>query len=156
MAGGWSVAWVYQQLGRPLDWWPSSEEEGKAFWEQAIDLLKAETKSGYMEVQCVAGGKSFEAKVYLRPRVQRSLGTFPTARAAANKVFHFKMGWIDPPPTPKKRRARGEGRAPRVRRRGIGSAGVQATGASVAVGQLELEVREEPPEGSLVVAGVVP
>ena len=157
MAGTWSQAWVYQQLGKPLDWWPSSEEEGEAFMKQAIGLLATEdTKSGYMEVFLNDGGKSWQAKPYIRPGVQRGLGSFPTKERAAEKVLHFKLGNVPVPPTPKKRRARGEGRAPRVRRRGIGSAGVQATGASVAVGQLELEVREEPPEGSLVVAGVVP
>ena len=157
MAGTWSQAWVYQQLGKPLDWWPSSEEEGEAFMKQAISLLATEdTKSGYMEVFLNDGGKSWQAKPYIRPGVQRGLGSFPTKERAAEKVLHFKLGNVPVPPTPKKRRARGEGRAQRVRRRGIGSAGVQATGASVAVGQLELEVREEPPEGSLVVAGVVP
>ena len=68
----------------------------------------------------------------------------------------FKLGNVPVPPTPKKRRMRGEGRAPRVRCRGIGSGGMKASPTTVAVGQLELEVSEEPPEDALVVAGAPP
>ena len=120
MAGAWSQAWVYEQLGKPLDWWPSSEEEGKAFMKQAIGLLATEdTKSGYMEVFLNDGGKSWQAKPYIRPGVQRGLGSFPTKERAAEEILLFKIGHVPPPPTPKKRRRRGEARAPRVRRRGM-------------------------------------
>ena len=161
MAGTWSLAYIHQRLGKPSDWVPSSAEEAEEFYERAIDLLKAGTKSGYQEVFVKAGGNSFEAKVYLRPHVQRSLGCFPSARLAAMKVFALKTGGVPAPPTPTKpRRKKGEGRAPRIRRRkGSGSAGVQVSRASpttVAVAHLELEVSEESPEGSLVVGGVVP
>ena len=155
------MAFVNSLLGKDADWGPPFDE--REFWyEKAIDLLKNPAlKSGYEEVQRISD-ESFEAKVYLRPKVQRSLGSFSTARAAAEVVFEFLTGQRPPPPTPPKRNRRGEGRAPRIRkgRKGRGgSAGVQASSAvatTVAGAHLELEVSEEPPEGSLVVGGVVP
>ena len=61
------------------------------------------------------------AKPYIRPRVQRSLGSFNTAEEAAEAVVHWSLGILPTPPTrPRHLRGhnrRGEGHRPRDRRK---------------------------------------
>ena len=112
----WSTEWVMHKLGKPLDWWPDGgmySAEAEQVLQQAINLLKADTVSGYQEVYKV-GGK-WQAKPYVSPGVQRSLGMFDDPQLAAKEVLWFKIGVVQLPPTPKPRNKRGAGRKPRSR-----------------------------------------
>ena len=123
--------------------------------DRAIELLRADTKSGYKEVYAV-GGK-WQAKPYVAPKKQRSLGLFDSPRAAALEIILFKIGSTPLPPSPKSRKKRGEGRKPRQRRlirSGSSPAALPAARiapVSVLSEQLELQVDERPPEGTIVV-----
>ena len=110
----WSNDGVLRRIGKPPGWFaePGSAESDAA-WEQCIDLLKANTDSGYHEVYIV--GEKYQAKVYVSPGVQRNLGSFALARKAAEKVLQYRTGQEQLPQSPATRRKRGEGRMPRYR-----------------------------------------
>ena len=88
--------------------------------ELAIDLLKTDNASGYHSVFKVASNtKPWQAKVYLRPKTQRNLGSFATRDAAARQVIKWMFKIIPIPPSPlQDRNARGAGRKKRDRRKG--------------------------------------
>ena len=81
-------------------------------------VLKKEGGSGYRDVYKGASAvKPWQAKPYLRPKVQRNLGSFATPEEAAKTVIVWMYGGMPTPPTPKKERnKRGEGRRKRDRR----------------------------------------
>ena len=99
----------------PPDWCPESKEECSWMVGDAIRLLKTNNKSGYLHVFPVKGRKPWQAKPYIRPKVQRSLGSFHTAEKAAEAVVAHALGLLPTPPTPPGRNRRGEGRRPRDR-----------------------------------------
>ena len=104
-----SLEEVHFLLGLPANYEPATAEESEFFYERAIDLLKAPTKSGYM---CVtAAGKRWQAKVTARGH-QVILGSFSRPRDAANAVLMFCIGSEPAPPSPDKslRNRKGEGR----------------------------------------------
>ena len=75
----WTYEWVMHKLGKPLDWWPDGgmySAEAEQVLQQAINLLKADTVSGYQEVYKV-GGK-WQAKPYVSPGVQRTWACLTT------------------------------------------------------------------------------
>ena len=100
----------------PPDWYPETEEECELILEEAIVLLKTDNKSGYQHVYPVkSSSKPWQAKPYIRPKVQRSLGSFYTVEEAAVAVVHWSLGILPTPPSPPGRNRRGEGRRPRER-----------------------------------------
>ena len=105
---------LLEALGVP---WPQTEADVTTVEERAIDLLKTNTKSGYCCVLPVNSKTNpWQAKPYIRPKVQRSLGSFPTARDAARRVLHWMLGIIQTPPSPNPdRNHRGEGKRKRDR-----------------------------------------
>ena len=85
----------------PPDFWPETEEDCKLILSEAIVLLKTNNKSGYQHVYPVkSGSKPWQAKPYIRPKVQRSLGSFYTAEEAAVAVVHWSLGMLPTPPSP--------------------------------------------------------
>ena len=62
-----------------------------------------------------SSSKPWQAKPYIRPKVQRSLGSFYTVEEAAVAVVHWSLGILPTPPSPPGRNRRGEGRRPRER-----------------------------------------
>ena len=159
----WQLEDVNRWLGKPPDWVPATEEEENEFHEKAIDLLRAsDTKSGYKEVYWADGERPWQAKPYVRPGKQKSLGRFSSPRAAAEQVLQFSLGYVPEPPTPaKERRQRGTGRKPRERRRAVRESPVPPAEVPVVVAtecnlvsfRLVLEVSNEPPPGALLVPG---
>ena len=105
---------LLEALGVP---WPETEAEVTAVEERAIDMLKTDSKSGYLYVLPVKSSSNpWQAKPYIKPKVQRSLGSFPTARDAARCVVHWVLGIYPTPPSPHTdRNRRGEGRRKRDR-----------------------------------------
>jgi len=101
----------------PPDFSPQSEEEFSLLLIEAVQLLKTNNSSGYSHVFPVKGQKPLQAKPYIRPKVQRSLGSFHTAEEAAMAVVSHALGILPTPPTPLARNHRGEGRRPRDRRK---------------------------------------
>ena len=48
------------------------------------EILKTDNKSGYRDVyKCASSTNPWQAKPYIRPKVQRNLGSFSTPEAAA-------------------------------------------------------------------------
>jgi hypothetical protein len=85
--------------------------------EALLAALKENNQSGVKYVY--TSGKRFQAKPYIRPGVQRGLGTFDTAREAAEHILRVCYEDEPLPPTPTKDRAkRGEGPRKRIRRKG--------------------------------------
>ena len=85
--------------------------------EEALAKLKEPTQTGFRYIY--KSGERFQAKPYIRPGVQRSLGNFSSAEEAAIEVIRLCLGCIPLPPSPKKDRAkRGEGPRQRTRRKG--------------------------------------
>ena len=111
MATRLSTATLLARLGHPADYWPDTGAETNAILEAMVDLLRDNTRSGYKEVYAV-GGK-WQAKVYVGPGKQRNLGLFKQPRDAAERVLQHILG-VPPPPSPKPRNKRGEGRKPRL------------------------------------------
>ena len=69
---------------------------------------------------------AWQAKPYIRPKVQRNLGSFSTPEAAAKEVVRWMFGGRPTPPTPSKdRNKRNEGR--RVRDRSNKGKGARLT-----------------------------
>ena len=97
---------------------PTTEAETHAILDRAIDVvLGKEGGSGYRDVYKGASAVNpWQAKPYLRPGVQRNLGSFPTPEAAAREVIIWMYGGRPTPPTPtKERNKRGVGRRVRDR-----------------------------------------
>jgi hypothetical protein len=85
--------------------------------EALLAALKENNQSGVKYVY--TSGKRFQAKPYIRPGVQRSLGSFDTAREAAEHILRVCYEGEPLPPTPSKDRAkRGEGPRKRIRHKG--------------------------------------
>ena len=112
MRDRWTAEEVYRRLGLPSDYWPATEAEAEETYERVLDLLRTDdTKSGYQEVYAV--GSKWQAKPYTAPGKQRNLGSFTSARAAAEQLVQFYLGDVPEPASPKPRAKRGEGRKPR-------------------------------------------
>ena len=114
-----SLPELCRRLGIPV---PTTDAGIAAACERGIFLLKAGNTSGYMNVFAVdSADNPWQAKPYIRPKVQRSLGSFPTKELAAGAVMLWAIGWLPSPPTPSKdRNKRNEGRRVRERRRSQG------------------------------------
>ena len=98
---------------------PPLPAEYDAFLDQAIQkILKNDSKSGYRDVYRSASKRNpWQAKPYIRPGVQRNLGSFRTVEDAAKQVLVWMYGGLPTPPTPSKdRNKRNEGRRKRDRR----------------------------------------
>ena len=148
----WSQGWLLQELGIDfVNVW--DEDELNAVFERAIDLLRTkDTKSGYQEVYPV--GRRWQAKPYVSPGKQRSLGLFATAREAAGRILEHRAGTKPLPPSPKARRKRGEGRQPRSKRARAELARIATLHAlpkAEAVPMPVIEVGSAPPSGAIVV-----
>ena len=61
----------------PPDFCPQSEAECSWLLSQAVQLLKTTNISGYSHVFPVKGRKPWQAKPYIRPKVQRSPRLLP-------------------------------------------------------------------------------
>ena len=85
---------------------PQAPAESEAVLERAIDVvLGKEGGSGYRDVYKGASKvKPWQAKPYIRPKVQRNLGSFPTPEEAAKAVIIWMFGGRPTPPTPTKER----------------------------------------------------
>ena len=98
------------RLGLPPTYVPETGDEAEAAYEAFIDLLRSpNTRSGFQQVYPFRG--KWQAKVYVGPGDQRSLGVFDRPRDAATAVFNWKIDGSPPLPEPKPRNKRGEGRA---------------------------------------------
>ena len=142
-----SLEEVHFLLGLPADYVPATAEEAEFFYERAIDLLKAPTKSNYMCVTA-AGKRSWQAKVTARGH-QVILGNFHEPRRAAHAVLMYCIGAEPAPPSPDKalRNRKGEGRRPGSRHRVHKlkrSLAARVSPATVTAG-LEREVSDTPP-----------
>ena len=87
-----------------------SEEEAEAQFNLLLDPEKGpellKTKTGYRMVQLTAAKTpAWQAKVYLGPGKQRGLGSFPTAKEAAQTVCLFVAEQVLGKPLPPKDRA---------------------------------------------------
>ena len=78
-----------------------------------LAALTEPTNSGYKYVY--KSGERWQAKPYVKPGVQRGLGTFDTKEEAAEEILSLAYEGLPLPPTPKPRGKRGAGRQPRVR-----------------------------------------
>ena len=80
------------QVGMPE---PQNEAETQAMLDRAILLvLKKEGGSGYRDVyKCASTVNPWQAKPYIRPKVQRNLGSFSTPEAAAKEVITARSPW---------------------------------------------------------------
>ena len=98
----------------PSDYCPTTEAQCKHILREAVILLKTNNKSGYAHVFPISGRKTRQAKPYIRPKVQRSFGSFQSTEEAAEAVVTHVLGILPTPPTPPARNHRGEGRRPRT------------------------------------------
>ena len=66
---------------------PQTMAEYDALLDLAIqEILKTDNKSGYRDVyKCGSTSNPWQAKPYIRPKVQRNLGSFSTPEAAAKE-----------------------------------------------------------------------
>ena len=144
---------VHLALGLPADYMPATAEEADFFFERAIDLLKAPTKSKYM---CVTpAGQRWQAKVTARGH-QVVLGNFFEPRAAANAVLMFCIGAEPAPPSPDKslRNRKGEGRRPGSRHgkhKAQRSVAARESPATVTAALTAMEVSDAPPADAILV-----
>jgi hypothetical protein len=117
MSGGerdWSPDWLRNNLGLPP---PSVVMEGATSLAEALAKIEGPTKTGYKYIY--VSGERFQAKPYIRPGVQRGLGSFATAEEGAKQVLKLCYGDIPLPPSPKKdRNKRNDGPRMRIRRKG--------------------------------------
>ena len=113
-----SLEELCERLGIPV---PSTEEDISAAVDQGIQLLKTDSISGYTAVYRVSSSDNpWQAKPYIRPKVQRSLGSFDTKEMAAAAVLYWAIGMLDSPLTPDKQRSkRHDGRRERDRSKGV-------------------------------------
>ena len=107
---------LVSRVGVPM---PTTEAEAAAVLSQGISLLRSSSKSGFQYVLPTASpALPWQAKPYIRPGVQRDLGSFPTKEGAAEAVLLWLIGVKPTPPTPPRgRNKRGEGKRPRDRRK---------------------------------------
>ena len=99
-----SLEELCERLGIPV---PSTEEGISAAVDQGIQLLKTDSISGYTAVYRVSSSDNpWQAKPYIRPKVQRSLGSFDTKEMAAAAVLFWAIGMLDTPLTPDKQRSK--------------------------------------------------
>ena len=107
---------LVSRVGVPM---PTTEAEAEASLAEGIKLLHTCSKSGYLYVLPTASPENpWQAKPYIRPGVQRGLGSFPTREEAAKRVLLWLIGVAPTPPTPDRdRNTRGKGRRPRDRRK---------------------------------------
>lgn len=93
--------------------------DSESFQKLALEGLKTGNATGYHHVRKVENSKKnpFQAMAYVGPKNQRHLGSFGTVEEAAMAVVYFLLDITDCPPTPKERRKRGAGPAPRNRDR---------------------------------------
>ena len=110
--GAWSAAWMREHLGLPDPETTGTVEELK---ELGLAALAEPTISGCKYVY-KSGGR-WQAKPYVKPGVQRGLGSFDTKEEAAEAILSLAYEGLPLPPTPKARGKRGEGGQPRVRLR---------------------------------------
>ena len=108
--GAWSAAWMREHLGLPDPETIGIVEELLAL---GLAALTEPTNSGYKYVY--KSGERWQAKSYVKPGVQRGLGTFDTKEEAAEEIISLAYEGLPLPPTPKPRGKRGAGRQPRVR-----------------------------------------
>ena len=108
--GAWSAAWMREHLGLPDPETTGTVEELLAL---GLAALVEPTNSGYKYVY--KSGERWQAKPYVKPGVQRGLGTFDTKEDAAKEIISLAYEGLPLPPTPKPRGKRGQGRQPRVR-----------------------------------------
>ena len=105
----------------------TAEDEAAAL-QRGLDLLRRPTKSGFQDVFPSASKiNPWQAKPYVRPHVQRSLGLFATPEEAAIQVLLWIIGRRPTPPSPDgSRNKRGEGKKKRDRRKVPGHASLFA------------------------------
>jgi len=100
MAQAWSPAWMRRVLRLPeLDTFehkPDSFSMAMCY----VDMIAAPTKTGYSYVYKV--GKRFQAKLYVRPGVQRNLSSRASAKEAAADILLLAYGILPLPPSPVK------------------------------------------------------
>ena len=100
MAQAWSPAWMRRVLGLPeletFEHKPDSFSMAMCY----VDMIAAPTKTGYSYVYKV--GKRFQAKVYVRPGVQRNLSSRASAEEAAADIILLAYGMRPLPPSPVK------------------------------------------------------
>ena len=96
----WSPAWMRKVLGLPeletFEYPPDGPSTAKGY----VYLIAGPTKTGYKYVYKV--GKRFQAKVYVRPGVQRNLASCESAEAAAAAILLLAYGIEPLPPSPDK------------------------------------------------------
>ena len=91
-----------------------SVADGRTFIVHALRVLVRPNKSGFRDVFAV--GDKWQAKVYVRPKVQRNLDLYVTREEAAVAVLHYRLTGMLPPTPDKNRNKRGEGRRVKPRR----------------------------------------
>ena len=106
----WSVAWMREHLGLP-----DPETTGIVEELQALGLaaLAEPTNSGYKYIY--KSGERWQAKPYVKPGVQRGLGTFDTKEDAAKEIISLACRC-------RRRQSRGE-RGAKAGSRGSGPSG---------------------------------
>ena len=104
-------AWLLARLGMTE---AEAAADENTFIEKALRVIERPNKSGYRDVFPV--GEKWQAKVYVRPKVQRNIGLFGTKEEAAVQVLHYLLTGMVPPTPDKDRNKRGEGRRPKARR----------------------------------------
>ena len=99
-----SLEELCERLGIPV---PSTEAGISAAVNHGTQLLRSDSISGYTAVYRVASSDNpWQAKPYIRPKVQRSLGSFDTKEMAAAAVLYWAIGMLDSPLAPDKQRSR--------------------------------------------------
>ena len=104
-------AWVLAKIGMTE---AEAVADENTFIKHALRVLDRPNKSGYRDVFPV--GDRWQAKVYVRPKVQRNVGLYETKVEAAVAVLHYLLTGMVPPTPDKNRNKRGEGRRPKARR----------------------------------------
>ena len=100
MAQAWSPAWMRRVLRLPeldtLEYKPDDFSMALCY----VDMIAAPTQTGYSYVYKV--GKRFQAKLYVRPGVQRNLSSRASAEEAAADIILLAYGMRPLPPSPVK------------------------------------------------------
>ena len=104
-------AWALARLGIAE---AEAAADVTALFDKALPLLVRPNKSGFRDVFPVV--KKWQAKVYVRPKVQRNLGLYETKEEAAVQVLFYLFNGVPPPTPDKNRNKRGMGRRQKPRR----------------------------------------
>ena len=100
MTQAWSPTWMRRVLGLPeletFKYPPDCHSIAACY----VDMIAGPTKTGYKYVYKV--GKRFQAKLYVRPGVQRSLASCRSAEEAAVEIILLAYGMRPLPPSPVK------------------------------------------------------